>query len=248
MEGRNSYVVFLWDGQREPLFIRYAEYEPVFSELSPASDGQFKAQVYLDKDGTDLYVANAGRYNVEGGFGWDVIEHGTKLIAADNIPSLSHQQVQTLLGSIGARKGYGIWIPPNDRLQLDWGLTPKFHLQENILGFDTILPVIEEVDVIWVAKGSNKLQALFEVEHSTPIYSGLLRFNDVHLAASDTATRFSIVAEESRRALFSRQLRRPTFKSSGLVEVCTFLDYQSVYSWFHRLVEPRSPAFGTSSK
>jgi hypothetical protein len=139
LEGRNSYVVFLWDGQREPLFVRYAEYEPVFSELAPASDGQFKAQVYLDRDGTDLYIANAGRYNVEGGFGWDVIEQATKLMPADKIPLLSHQQVQTLLGSIGARKGYDVWIPPNDRLQLDWGLTPKFHLQKNIAGFDTIL-------------------------------------------------------------------------------------------------------------
>src|SRR6266581_4155540 len=177
LEGRNAYVVFLWDGQREPLFVRYAEYEPVFSELTPASDGQFKAQVYLDKDGTDLYIANAGRYNVESGFGWDVVEQATKLVPVDEIPLLSHQQVQTLLGSIGARKGYDIWIPPNDRLQLDWSLAPKFHPQNRIFGFDTILPVIEEVDVIWVVKGSNKLRALFEVEHSTPIYSGLLRFN-----------------------------------------------------------------------
>jgi hypothetical protein len=248
LEGRNSYVVFLWDGQREPLFVRYAEYEPIFSELTPASDGQFKAQVYLDKDSTDLYVANAGRYNVESGFGWNVIEQATKLTPVDKLPPLSHPQVQTLLGSIGARKGYDVWIPPNDRPQLDWDLTPKFRLQKDIVGFDSILPVIEEVDVIWVARGSKRLQALFEVEHSTPIYSGLLRFNDVHLAASDTATRYSIVAEESRRALFSRQLRRPTFKSSGLVEVCTFLDYQSVHSWFHRLVEPRSHTVKSSSK
>jgi len=246
LEGKNSYIVFLWDQQPDPLFIRLAEYEPVFNDLVPASDGQFKVQVYLGKDNTDLYVANSGRYNVEGNYGWDFFEQATKLLPAHSIPPLSHPQVQTLLGSIGAQKGYDVWIPANDRPQLDWGLAKQFQLREKVLGFESILPIIEEIDVIWIDKGSNKLRALFEVEHSTPIYSGLLRFNDVHLTASSGTTRYSIVAEESRRALFSRQLGRPTFKLSGLLEVCTFLDYQSAFSWFARLngMTNESPKLG----
>ncbi len=235
LEGKNAYVVFLWDEQPEPLFVRLAEYEPVFNDLVPASDGQFKVQVYFGKDYTDLYVAKSGRYNVEGNYGWDVFEQATKLVPAHSIPPLSHPQVQTLLGSIGAHKGYDVWIPANDRLQLDWGLAKQFQLRDNILGFESILSVIEEIDVIWIEKGSNRLRALFEVEHSTPIYSGLLRFNDVHLTAASATTRYSIVADESRRALLSRQLARPTFKLSGLLEMCTFLDYQSAFSWFARL-------------
>ena len=235
LECRNAYIVFLWDNQPEPLFVRLAEYEPVFDDLVPASDGQFKVQVYLGKDNTDLYVAKAGRYNVEGNYGWESFEQATKLLPAHSLPSLSHPQIQTLLGSIGAQKGYDVWIPANDRLQLEWDLAKRFQLRENILGFESIFSIIEEIDVIWLDRGSNKLRALFEVEHSTPIYSGLLRFNDVHLTASSATTRYSIVAEESRRALFSRQLGRPTFRLSGLIESCTFLDYQSAYSWFARL-------------
>src|SRR5437899_3035544 len=62
---------------------------------------------------------------------------------------LTHSQVQTLLGSIGARKGHNIWLPRNDRNKMDWNLARRFEF--------------------------------FEIEHSTPIYSGLLRFNDVRV-------------------------------------------------------------------
>ena len=73
------------------------------------------------------------------------------------------------------------------------------------------------------------------VEHSTPIYSGLLRFNDVHLMLPDLAIRFGIVSNDPRRALFVRQLGRPTFKASGLKEICTFFEYQNVFGWHQRI-------------
>jgi len=38
--------------------------------------------------------------------------------------------------------------------------------------------ILQEVDVIWIPPGSSELKALFEIEHSTAVYSGLLRFND----------------------------------------------------------------------
>jgi hypothetical protein len=76
---------------------------------------------------------------------------------------------------------------------------------------------------------------MFEVEHSTPIYSGLLRFNDVHLVAPLLRPRFSVVANDARRDLFVRQLNRPTFRLSGLRELCTFLDYKDVFGWYTRV-------------
>lgn len=39
--------------------------------MSPASDGQYKAQVYRELTGTELYIARAGRFNVEGYPGWN---------------------------------------------------------------------------------------------------------------------------------------------------------------------------------
>jgi hypothetical protein len=46
LDGRNSILCFLWDNQEEPLFIPYSEFEDVFNNISPASDGQYKAQIF----------------------------------------------------------------------------------------------------------------------------------------------------------------------------------------------------------
>ncbi len=235
LEGHAGILCFFWEGQREPLFVPFVEFEEVFAGLTPASDGQYKAQVYETVSGTELYIANAGRFNVESYLGWSYLE---SLISTSKIslPSLSHAQVQTLLGSIGSAKGFDIWIPPSDRAKLDWSLSPTFPLSKALP--PTLAPVIgvaEEIDVIWVDRGSSRPIALYEVEHSTPIYSGLLRFNDVHLTLSNAALRFGIVSNDDRRALFARQLARPTFKASGLREICTFFEYRNVFGWHQRL-------------
>lgn len=235
LEGKPSVIAFLWDKQQEPLFVQFAEYEELFNTLTPASDGQFKAQVFMGQEATELYIANAGRFNVESGFGWDVLEGMITRTGKDTTPVLTHSQVQTLLGSIGARKGFDIWIPSNDRAKLDWAFGQKFPVRDKVLGFESVQNVLEEVDVIWIQKGSSDVRALFEVEHTTPIYTGLLRFNDIHLVAPQLNPRFTIVANSDRRALFARQLNRPTFRLSGISKLCTFLEYSEIFGWFKRL-------------
>lgn len=214
----------------------FAEYEDVFQSTHPAGDGQYKAQVFLQDDGTELYIARAGRFNVEGHFGWSEIEALVDSARFRDIPKLSHSQVQTLLGAIGAAKSYDLWIPLSDRAKLDWSITNPFECRDLLpYGFESVKDILQEVDVIWIQRGSSELRALFEVEHSTPIYSGLLRFNDIHLEAPGLRTTFSVVANDARRSLFVRQLNRPTFKTSGLSELCTFLEYANVFGWFNRV-------------
>jgi hypothetical protein len=104
-----------------------------------------------------------------------------------------------------------------------------------------VWPIIQEIDVIWVARGSSVPAAFFEVEHSTPIYSALLRFNDVHLTAPRLGARYSVVANDARHSLFVRQLARPTFAASGLRDHCTFLEYADVFAW-HRRISSLPPA------
>lgn len=235
LQGHPSILCFLWDHQEEPLFIPFAEYEEIFHSVQPANDGQYKVQVYQQNNITELYIANAGRFNVESYYGWTVIEH---LIDSSDIlmPDLSHSQVQTLLGAIGAEKGYAIWIPPNDRAKMDWTIANEFPCGNIIPDiFSPVKGIIEEIDVIWIERGSAVAKAFFEVEHSTPIYSGLLRFNDVHLLTPDLGARFSVVANDNRRSLFVRQLNRPTFRMSGLCNLCNFLEYRNVFEWHSRL-------------
>ncbi|MBI3242017.1 MAG: hypothetical protein HYZ49_06965 [Chloroflexi bacterium] len=236
LEGYPSIVCFLWDNQIEPVLVPLAEYEDVFQSLTPAGDGQYKAQIYLKNDGTELYIAGAGRFNVEAYFGWGEIERLIDSTRLKFAPEFSHSQIQTFLGAIGAAKGYDIWIPQNDRSKLEWSLTNRFDCRDALpFGFEPIAGTLQEVDVIWVERGSSKLRALFEVEHSTPIYSGLLRFNDIHLVASALRPRFSIVANDARRSLFVRQINRPTFQVSGLGELCTFFEYADVAGWHNRI-------------
>jgi len=245
LEGFPSMICFLWDNQVEPLLIPFSEYEDVFHSLSPASDGQYKVQVYLDI-GTELYIAGAGRFNVEDNFGWeklDILIEQSKLDPAQNF---SHYQIQTFLGAIGISKGYDIWIPQSDRLNLVWSLTPRFEFRSTLpLEFESIQSILQEVDVIWLERGSTRLRALFEVEHSTPIYSGLLRFNDIHLVAPSLRPRFSIVANDVRRSLFVRQIKRPTFQASGLSELCTFFEYVNVAGWYSRIGGNPGEIYGT---
>lgn len=154
---------------------------------------------------------------------------------------MSHSQVQTLLAGIGRCKGYDVWIPDNDIGRLDWGMTSRFQLSAALPnGFDTVAAILREIDVVWVARGGNRIEGLFEVEHSTPVYSGLLRFNDLLLTAP-MLTRFSIVSNDTRRAVFSRQVNRPTFRKSGLSDLVSFMEYPNVFEWHDRLVRAGGP-------
>lgn len=238
LEGFPAVICFLWQDQIEPLFLPYSDFEEVFHSLSPASDGQYKVQVFLQDAGIDLYIANAGRFNVEAYFGWEQLDCLITKSQLTEYPALSHQQVQTLLGSIGVTKGYDIWIPKNDRGKLDWNLTQPFGCNGEIPPeYHRIESILAEIDVIWIERGAGKLRSLFEVEHSTPIYSGLLRFNDVHLLSPSSMATYSIVSNDDRRALFVRQLSRPTFTLSKLGENCTFLEYPNVFAWHKRIVK-----------
>ena len=236
LEGQRSVICFLWDEQPMPLLIPYSAFEDVFASLTPADDGQYKAQVYPDADSTELYIANAGRFNVEGYFGWNELNISVDSATRSQASLLTHSQVQTILGAIGFTKGNDIWFPQVDRGGLDWSITGQFPVHNSLpQRFKAIEPVLSEVDVVWMKRGAGELAALFEVEHTTSIYSGLLRFNDVHLVAPELHPRFSVVANDTRRSLYVRQVNRPTFQRSGLAEICTFMEYENVLDWYNRL-------------
>ena len=236
LEGHPSVLCFLWDSQDQPLIVPYRDYEQVFQSVSPANDGQYKVLVLLQESGDELYIAQAGRFNVEGNLGWEELEELIDSSATSRLPELSHNQIQTLIGAIGDSKKYDLWIPPNDRASLDWSIAAHFECR-NLLpsGFESIENILRQIDVIWIQRGSNEIAALFEVEHSTPMYGALLRFNDIHLVSSGFNPRFSIVSNDTRRSLFVRHWDRPTFRASGLNRLCTFLEYANVYSWHSRI-------------
>ena len=232
IEGRTAFVALLWDGQVEPLLLPLAEFGELFHDAEPATDGQVKAQVYIHEDQpSELYIARAGRHNVEAYFGWESLLSALA-DARGETPELDHPQVQTLLGAIGNARGLDVWVPPSDRSKMDWRLVPEFPFRAALPpGLDSML---HEIDVVWMARGSSDPVSLYEVEHSTPIYSGLLRFNDVRLSMAEPP-KFTVVADDTRRSLFARQLRRPTFQASGLDRLCGFMTNAEVFRWHQRV-------------
>ena len=238
LDGHRSVICFLWDEQTQPLIVPYSDYEEVFRSVSPASDGQYKAMVHLPEHATELYIAQAGRFNVEACYGWTELDSLIELATDGCALEFTHSQIQTLLGAIGSAKAYDVWVPQSDRSKLDWQIAEHFDCRESLpYGYEPVQETLEQVDVIWIQRGTSHLDSLFEVEHSTPVYSGLLRFNDIHLVTPNLTPRFGVVSNDSRRSLFVRQLNRPTFQRSGLNKLCTFLEYRNVFAWFNRVTK-----------
>jgi hypothetical protein len=236
LEGHNSFICLFLDDDSPPLFVPYADFEEVFRTAQVASDGQYKVYLFSQQDALEMAIPRVGRFNVEGYVGYEALERSLDAKRLRDARDLTHSQVQTLLAGIGYMKGYSPWVPENDIGRLDWSLTDRFNLCRNIPpGFDDVKDIISGIDVLWLVPGSNTLEGLFEVEHSTPVFSGLLRFNDV-LLTHPQVNRFSIVSNDPRRALFSRQVSRPTFRQSRLAEFVSFLEYANVFDWHARLL------------
>jgi hypothetical protein len=241
LEGHNSFLCFLLDDGSPPVFVPYVDFEEIFRGAETASDGQYKVQLVRHSQALELYVARQGRFNVEAYVGFEAITRSLDAKRLREARDLSHSQVQTLLAGIGNLKGYEVCVPSCDAGKFDWSLTSRFPLRDAMPGgFEDVLHILSEIDVIWVAPGRNDIEGLFEVEHTTSVYSGLLRFNDI-LLTDPKVSRFSIVSNQTRRAVFARQLYRPTFRKSGLAELTSFLEYANVFDWHERLSKTHAP-------
>ena len=149
LEGLPAVICFLWDGQAGPLFVPFSEYEEIFRTCAPAHDGQYKVMVYPEAAATELYIPKAGRFNAEGYYGYQVLDGLIDAARLKSVPDFSHCQIQTLIGAVGATKGYDIWIPAKDRTSLDWSLTKTFKCRKEFpASYEPVRAILQEVDVI----------------------------------------------------------------------------------------------------
>lgn len=94
---------------------------------------------------------------------------------------------------------------------------------------DTTLRTIEQIDVLWL-KGRS-IRRAFEVEHTTSVYSGILRMADLLALQPNMDIRLHIVAPAQRRQKVFQEIRRPVFSlldRGPLSESYTFISYDSV--------------------
>lgn len=140
---------------------------------------------------------------------------------------------QAKVAQIGAEMGFRIWVPRNDRTRV-LELVPN-SMHERFLNLlplnydDTTLRTVEQIDVLWLSGRS--MARAFEIEHTTAIYSGLLRMADLLALQPNMNIRLHIVAPPDKRERVLREIRRPVFSlldRGPLYEQCSFLSYESV--------------------
>jgi predicted RNA-binding protein len=141
--------------------------------------------------------------------------------------------IQAKVARLGIIFGFRVWVPPSDRTRLK-ELLPVDQRDRFVdtlpLNYDlATLKTIENIDVIWLQGRS--IAHAFEVEHTTAIYSGLLRMADLLAMQPNMNIDLHIVAPDERRDNVRREIVRPVFsvlEGGPMSGRCSFLPYTAV--------------------
>ena len=144
----------------------------------------------------------------------------------------SHTEIQWLLLDLGSQMGLNVWAPKADRGKV-WNSKPFGTIPKMLASLPTQFDegttrTIENIDVLWL-KGQ-AIVAAFEVEHTTTIYSGLLRMSDLLTMQPNLDINLYLVGPDERYDKFSREVARPTFatRPKPLHTLCGFLPYSKL--------------------
>jgi type II restriction enzyme len=134
-----------------------------------------------------------------------------RLVASES--DATHTQIQGQLRDLGLSLGYDVWIAANDRGRaFGEGTLAHGCLDRWPDGAAQGLDSVRLIDVVWLERGRSEVAAAFEVEHSTSIYSGIVRMLDLALGTTVGArSKLFLVAPDSRKGEVSQQLKRPAF-------------------------------------
>ena len=127
----------------------------------------------------------------------------------------THTQVQGWLRDLGKALGYEVWIAANDRNRpLDGGRLGDGCLADlpAAIGQAPGADAVRLIDVLWLSRESGRIVAAYEVEHTTSIYSGIVRMLDLALGPEAHALEgMFLVAPDGRQDEVRAQLARPAF-------------------------------------
>lgn len=146
-------------------------------------------------------------------------ETALKNVAADAdsvAAQQSHGDIQGILRDLGFALGFEVWIASNDqsRPYRDGNLGKGCLLQlpasiREIAGGEAV----RLIDVLWLERETHAPVAAFEVEHSTSIYSGIVRMLDLAMGFKECGRQIGLflVAPDKRADEVRAQLCRPAF-------------------------------------
>lgn len=146
----------------------------------------------------------------------------------------SHAQVQGWLRDLGRSLGFDVWVAANDRNRAVAGgrlCDGCVDALPATVEASTGAEAIRLIDVLWLERARTngspmvRVAAAFEVEHTTSIYSGIVRMLDLALGVPDHAgVKLFLVAPDARENDVRQQLARPAFRRVADLSV-RFLPY-----------------------
>lgn len=141
----------------------------------------------------------------------------------------THTEIQGWLRDLGAALGFAVYVAANDRsreygkgLLGDGCLNRLPDKLEASQGADAI----RLIDVLWFDEGGGATAA-FEVEHTTSIYSGIVRLLDLAMTTDQAVRGLFLVAPDARESDVRAQLARPAFRVVSTLHV-RFLPYSEL--------------------
>ena len=163
-----------------------------------------------------------------------------RVLAAARDGDRSHTEIQGWLRDLGRALGFDVWVAANDRGRAcgdgrlgDGCLDALPQALEQSPGADAV----RLIDVIWVSAVDGRVAAAFEVEHTTSIYSGIVRLLDLALGSPDDTSRgLYLVAPDARESDVRAQLARPAFSRVRELQV-RFLPYSELETHRHAMAK-----------
>jgi hypothetical protein len=144
----------------------------------------------------------------------------------------AHTEIQWHLLKLGSDMGMEVWVAKNDRGKsyngAHFSSLPRLRGSLPLQFDEATNRTIELIDVLWL-KG-NSIQAAFEVESTTSIFSGLLRMADLITMQPNLTIPLYIVAPSERRNKVIAEVNRLTFArlEPPLVELCRFISFEEL--------------------
>ncbi len=224
----------------------------------PVAEGVTLSEVRMWSDDDPLWgwvFRNSGNAIPDSEAEWvmDQLRGKTQLTVPDDEPPLpepaeeeeparprrdtGHSAAQLQLAKIGRQAGLDVWIARNDRsTMVDGERLGDFSVDS----LPEWLPAevrrtIELIDVVWLKR--NIYVSAFEIEATTPVFTGLQRMGDLMAAAPNLQIPLFVVAPEEKRQRVFTELGRPLFRfglDPPLEEICRYIAFGALEEAFQR--------------
>ncbi len=147
----------------------------------------------------------------------------------------NHSYYQGLLLTIGNVKGFGTYVPSQDKnKRFVNGILDDLRTIQKIpdFSYSSFTDRSSSIDVIWFNERQMP-DSFFEVEHSTDIYNSLGKYVDLQ----DFYTKMYIVADIKRKSEYEKKLTSTSYDKIRKEHRVKFLSYDDLEKQYRQAVE-----------